>query len=253
MVLEHRGEYPSIWAAIESIAPKIGCVPQTLNEWVRKHEIETGMRDGVTSAEWERVKALEREVKELRKANEILKLASTFFAQAELDRRFQVLRAFIDAHRDVCGVEPICEVLQIAPSGYWRYAAQQRNPELRRARAKRDDILMPEIQRQRIWQANMQVYSADKAWRQLNREPDHVVRCTVERLMRRMGCKAYNGVKPYAPRFLTHRSHARWTRSIGNSKRNTQISCGSRALPMFRSGKAGCTWPSSLTYLPGVS
>jgi transposase len=89
MVLEHRGEYSSMWAAIESIAPKIGCVPQTLNEWVRKHEVETGMRDGVTSAERERVKALEREVKELRKANEILKLASAFFAQAELDRRFK--------------------------------------------------------------------------------------------------------------------------------------------------------------------
>src|SRR6185369_3836302 len=89
MVQEHRGEYPSLWAAIESIAPKIGCVPQTLNEWVRKHEVETGMRDGVTSAERERVKALEREVKELRKANEILKLASAFFAQAELDRRFK--------------------------------------------------------------------------------------------------------------------------------------------------------------------
>jgi transposase len=89
LVLEHRGEYSSMWAAIESIAPKIGCVPQTLNEWVRKHEVETGMRDGVTSAERERVKALEREVKELRKANEILKLASAFFAQAELDRRFK--------------------------------------------------------------------------------------------------------------------------------------------------------------------
>ena len=89
MVLEHRGEYSSLWAAIESIAPKIGCVPQTLHQWVRKHEVETGMRDGVTSTERERVKALEREVRELRKANEILRLASAFFAQAELDRRFK--------------------------------------------------------------------------------------------------------------------------------------------------------------------
>ena len=89
MVQEHRGEYPSLWAAIESIAPKIGCVPQTLNEWVRKHEIDTGMRDGVTSEERERIKELEREVKELRRANEILKLASAFFAQAELDRKLK--------------------------------------------------------------------------------------------------------------------------------------------------------------------
>ncbi len=89
MVLEHRGEYRSLWAAIESIAPKIGCVPQTLNDWVRKHEIDTGTRDGVTSAERERVKELERENRELRRANEILKLASAFFAQAELDRRLK--------------------------------------------------------------------------------------------------------------------------------------------------------------------
>ena len=87
MVQEHRKDYPSLWSAIESIAPKIGCVPQTLHEWVRKHEVDTGRRDGVTTAEQERIKALEREVKELRRANEILKLASAFFAQAELDRR----------------------------------------------------------------------------------------------------------------------------------------------------------------------
>lgn len=89
LVQEHRGEYPSLWATIESIAPKIGCVPQTLNEWVRKYETDAGMRDGVTSEERDRIKALEREVKELRKANEILKLASAFFAQAELDRKLK--------------------------------------------------------------------------------------------------------------------------------------------------------------------
>jgi transposase-like protein len=89
LVQEHRGEYPSLWAAIESIAPKIGCVPQTLNEWIRKHEVDTGARVGVTTDERERVKALEREVKELRRANEILKLASAFFAQAELDRKLK--------------------------------------------------------------------------------------------------------------------------------------------------------------------
>lgn len=89
MVLEHRSEYPSLWATIDSIAPKIGCVPQTLHEWVRKHEIDSGMRNGVTSEERDRIKALEREVKELRRANEILKLASAFFAQAELDRKLK--------------------------------------------------------------------------------------------------------------------------------------------------------------------
>ena len=89
MVLEHRGEYPSLWAAAKSIAPKIGCVPNTLYDWVRRHEVDRGLRDGVSTAERERVKELEREVKELRRANEILKLASAFFAQAELDRRLK--------------------------------------------------------------------------------------------------------------------------------------------------------------------
>ena len=89
MVQEHRGEYPSLWGAVESIAPKIGCVPQTLLTWVQRHEVDTGERDGVTTAEAQRVKELERENKELRRANEILKLASAFFAQAELDRRLK--------------------------------------------------------------------------------------------------------------------------------------------------------------------
>ena len=87
MVQEHRGEYPSLWAAVESMAPKIGCVPQTLLEWVKREEVDAGTRPGVTSSEAQRVKDLEREVKELRRANEILKLASAFCAQAELDRR----------------------------------------------------------------------------------------------------------------------------------------------------------------------
>ena len=89
MVQEHRGEYPSLWAAVESIAPKIGCVPQTLLDWVKRHEVDSGTRDGVSTADRERIKALEREVKELRRANEILKTASAFFAQAELDRRLK--------------------------------------------------------------------------------------------------------------------------------------------------------------------
>ena len=89
MVQEQRGEYPSLWAAIESIAPKIGCVPQTLLVWVKQAEVDSGARKGVTTDETQRIKDLEREVKELRRANEILKLASAFFAQAELDRRLK--------------------------------------------------------------------------------------------------------------------------------------------------------------------
>jgi transposase-like protein len=88
-VQEHRGEYPSLWATVESIAPKIGCVPQTLLEWVKRAEVDAGERPGTTTAEAQRMKELERENKELRRANDILRTASAFFAQAELDRKLK--------------------------------------------------------------------------------------------------------------------------------------------------------------------
>ncbi len=89
MVQEHRADYPSLWAAIESIAPKIGCVPQTLNDWVKKAEVDSGTRAGISSEMAERMKGLERENRELRQANEILRKASAYFAMAELDRRWK--------------------------------------------------------------------------------------------------------------------------------------------------------------------
>jgi transposase len=87
LVHEHGGEHASQWAAITSIASKIGCSAQTLRSWIKRRERDTGTRPGVTSDEQARVKALEREVKELRRANDILRKASAYFAQAELDRR----------------------------------------------------------------------------------------------------------------------------------------------------------------------
>jgi len=87
MVFEHEREHGSQWATIRSIAEKIGCTPETLRTWVRKIEVDSGRRDGQTSDERGRVKALERENRELRRTNEILRKASAYFAQAELDRR----------------------------------------------------------------------------------------------------------------------------------------------------------------------
>jgi transposase len=89
LVLDHEHEHPSRWAATESVAAKIGCTAQTLNEWVKKAQVESGQRPGVPSDVAERLKALERENRELRQANEILRKASAYFAQAELDRRFK--------------------------------------------------------------------------------------------------------------------------------------------------------------------
>ena len=89
MVQDHLVDYPSRWAAVVSIAEKIGCVPQTLHEWVKKAEVDSGKRVGVPTEMAEKLKALERENRELRQANEILRKASAYFAQAELDRPFK--------------------------------------------------------------------------------------------------------------------------------------------------------------------
>ena len=87
MVLDHAREHPSRWAVVMSIAAKIGCTPQTLHDWVKKAEVDSGQRAGVPTDTAEKLKALERENRELRQANEILRKASAYFAMAELDRR----------------------------------------------------------------------------------------------------------------------------------------------------------------------
>ena len=87
MVLDNAGQHESRWSAILSISAKIGCAPQTLNEWVKKAEVDSGDRAGVTTEMAEKLKALERENRELKQANDILRKASAYFAQAELDRR----------------------------------------------------------------------------------------------------------------------------------------------------------------------
>jgi len=87
LVLTSEHEHPSRWAAIQSIASKIGCTPETLRSWVKKIEADTGMKSGITSDQSQRTKELEREVRELKRTNEILRKAAAFFAQAELDRK----------------------------------------------------------------------------------------------------------------------------------------------------------------------
>ncbi|TXK21032.1 IS3 family transposase, partial [Ottowia sp. GY511] len=231
MVQEHRGEYPSLWASIESIAPKIGCVPQTLNEWVKRAEVDAGVREGVTTSEAQRVKELERENKELRRANEILKLASAFFGPGGAGPPPEVLKDFIDKHRDAFGVEPLCKVLQVAPSAYRRRAALRREPHRRCARAHRDEVLVPQIER--VWQANMQVYGADKVWRQLAREGIVVARCTVERLMRKLGLRGVMRGKVVRT-------------TVGDAKAPCPLD---RVNRQFRAERPNQLWVSDFTYV----
>ena len=183
MVQERRGEYPSLRAAIESIASKIGCVSQNLLEWV-KRQVDGGLRAGINTVEAQLLKGLEREVKELRRQRD-LEAGQRVFRTGGARPPTEVMKGFIDTHRTAHGVEPICKVLQITPSGYRRHAARQRDPQRRCARAQRDDVLVPQIEQ--VWQANMKVYGAYKVWRQLAWQGTAVARCTVRRLMRRQG------------------------------------------------------------------
>ncbi|MEF5885982.1 IS3 family transposase [Escherichia coli] len=182
MVLESQGEYHSQWAAICSIAPKIGCTPETLRVWVRQHERDTGGGDGgLTTAERQRLKELERENRELRRSNDILRQASAYFGEGGVRPPLEKIMPLLDKLREQYGVGPVCSELHIAPSTYYHCQQQRHHPDKRSARAQRDDWLKREIRR--VYDENHQVYGARKVWRQFLREGIRVARCTVARLM----------------------------------------------------------------------
>ncbi|WP_430515517.1 IS3-like element IS1203 family transposase [Escherichia coli] len=186
MVLESQDEYDSQWAAICSIAPKIGCTPETLRVWVRQHERDTGGGDGgLTSAERQRLKELERENRELRRSNDILRQASAYFCEGGVRPPLEKMMPLLDKLREQYGVGPVCSELHIAPSTYYHCRQQRHHPDKRSARAQHDDWLKREIQR--VYDENHQVYGVRKVWRQLLREGIRVARCTVARLMAVMG------------------------------------------------------------------
>ncbi|EOU5284417.1 IS3 family transposase [Escherichia coli] len=186
MVLESQDEYDSQWAAICSIAPKIGCTPETLRVWVRQHERDTGGGDGgLTSAERQRLKELERENRELRRSNDILRQASAYFGEGGARPPLEKMMPLLDKLREQYGVGPVCSELHIAPSTYYHCQQQRHHPDKRSARAQHDDWLKREIQR--VYDENHQVYGVRKVWRQLLREGIRVARCTVARLMAVMG------------------------------------------------------------------
>ncbi|ENH8392871.1 IS3 family transposase, partial [Escherichia coli] len=186
MVLESQGEYDSQWATICSIAPKIGCTPETLRVWVRQHERDTGGGDGgLTTAERQRLKELERENRELRRSNDILRQASAYFCEGGVRPPLEKMMPLLDKLREQYGVGPLCSELHIAPSTYYHCQQQRHHPDKRSARAQRDDWLKKEIQR--VYDENHKVYGVRKVWRQLLREGIRVARCTVARLMAVMG------------------------------------------------------------------
>ncbi|MCW8114096.1 IS3 family transposase [Yersinia intermedia] len=188
MLLEQRSEYKSEHAAFNSIAPKIGCNPDTLKAWVRQHErdFETRSSDSnLTTVERQRLKELEREVRELRRSNDILRQASAYFAPGGTRPLLEKIMPLIDSLSAAHGVESVCHELDIAPSTYYLHRQHHLHPEKRSQRDRNDERLKTEIQR--VFDDNYRVYGAKKVWGQLLREKVSVARCTVERLMRALG------------------------------------------------------------------
>ncbi|MFJ7063763.1 IS3 family transposase (plasmid) [Streptomyces griseobrunneus] len=188
MVAEIRGDYPNESAALRAVAQKLGIgSAETLRNWVKRDEVDSGKRPGTTTEESAQIKAMKKEIAELKRANDILKAAAKFL-RGRARPATHTLVAFIDEHRArFGGVEPICRVLtehdcKIAPSTY--YAAKKRaaEPSARRVR----DAALKELITE-VHEANFRVYGARKVWRELHRQGHPVARCTVERLMRELG------------------------------------------------------------------
>ncbi|THD81405.1 IS3 family transposase [Aliigemmobacter aestuarii] len=182
---ENRSDYASDTAAYKAIAPKLGCSPDSLRVWCQQAERDAGQRGGLTSAEKDRIKELEREVRELRQANEILKKASAYFAGGGARPPVSQMIAFLDDQRGVFGVGPICRVMGIAPSTYYAFKAVERDPDLASDRTRQDRLDMAAIKQ--AFDGSRGRYGARKVWHQLRRNGHDIARCTVERLMNGMG------------------------------------------------------------------
>ena len=232
MVTEHQGEHASQWAAICSIAAKIGCSGETLRGWVRQAERDGGLREGMTSETRERLKALERENRELAPGQRDPAQGVGVFCPGGARPPVQAMIAFIDDHRGQYGVEPICRELRIAPSTCHAHAARRADPSKAPPRVRRDVVLGAEVRR--VWAENFGVYGVRKVWRQLGREGIAVARCTVARLMRQMGLQGI---------------------VRGKSVRTT-ISDKAAPCPLdkvnrdFRAPRPNALWVSDFTYVP---
>ncbi|WP_157049266.1 IS3 family transposase [Psychrobacter urativorans] len=185
MLIEASSDYPSTWSAIQAIASKIGCTPETLRSWHKKHIDQTIPALVQAQSDKERIKELERENRELKQANEIIRKAAGFFRPGGARPSTQIMVQFIDDYRGSYGIELICRVLPIAPSTYHRAKDLECCPEKRSLRSQHDDYYLSEIKR--IWQNSKCRYGARKVWQQMKADGLKVARCTVERLMSQHG------------------------------------------------------------------
>ncbi|MEB3752735.1 IS3 family transposase [Acinetobacter sp. MD2(2019)] len=181
LVLESEKDYPSNWAAITAIAPKIGCTPETLRVWYQKHLDLQNPAKVQQMSDQERIKKLERENKELQRANEILRKAAGFFRPGGARPPTQIMVDFIHNNKIRYSVEGICKILPITPSTYYRHLYLNDHPDKRSKRALHDEHYAEEIKR--IWRDSSGRYGIRKVWEQLKKEGYSIARCRVARLM----------------------------------------------------------------------
>jgi transposase len=219
MVFEIRQQTGGQPGAIVRVANQLGVHREALRNWVRQAEVDAGQRPGVPTAEQQRIPELEREVRELRRANEILKAASAFFRGRARPSPDEVTR-MIDAHRERFGVEPICRVLEVPTST--DYAHTQDQPA---ARTRRDAQLKAEIER--IWKEHFEVSGAGKLWRPLQREGIGVARCPWSGCWASLACRVWCVASRSGPRWLIRRPSGPPTWSAATSPPSGPTSSGS--------------------------
>ncbi|MDI4509367.1 IS3 family transposase [Moraxella osloensis] len=186
LLIESQKDYPSLWAAIQAIAPKFGCTPETLRSWHQKHLAKQNPITVTTESQAARIAELEREIKELKQANEIIRKAAGFFRPGGARPQTEVMVKFIDDEKKKYGVESICRILPIAPSTYYRIKDEQENPEKQSRRKQSDKHLMEQIKQ--IWRDSGCRYGIRKVWHKLKQDGlPKLARCTVERLMKQLG------------------------------------------------------------------
>jgi len=271
LVMEHRDDYQSEAAALTAIAGKLGCSPDSLRVWIRQIQRDGGERPGQTSAEKARIKELEREVRELRQANEILRKVSAYFAQVRKTMRhcfsiacsgstarfandcFHSLpgSACLHAREGRKAVEPSgssqsagrCRLPLLLPGRriatqfcregtYYDRRAIAHNPDRASARAKSDAALSVKIDA--AWDANRKLYGARKVWHVLRRKGQDVARCTVERLMRNLGIR---GV-------------VRGKKVITTQPDTSQPCPDDKVNRLFKADRPNKLWVSDFTYVP---
>ncbi|WP_157038605.1 IS3 family transposase [Nostocoides jenkinsii] len=229
LVRQLRKELGTTHGTVQRVADQIGCGVESLRTWVKQADIDEGVELGLTTVEAKRIKELEQENRELRRANDLLKRASGFL-RGGARPPLEVIVAFVDENRAEFGVEFICRHLQVAPSSYYAAKKRQIAPS---ARAVRDLVMMQVLMT--LWVANRKVYGAHKLWKAAQRAGHDIGRDQVARLMRGLGIE---GVSRLRKKVFTTKQDPGATRAPDLVNRH------------FKADRPDALWVTDLTYVP---